>query len=146
MGEQIRALDGSITPLDPWKHRPEHPHRAGAICLVSGFPRALAWGPAFTSLRYDAWGPTRGSRHPPALGQPARAAWPEIGDVVSTLAVADDGVGLPAEFDLRRAGSLVVQLVGELAQPFRARVALRGAGGTTFTVTFNAGYGGGQQA
>jgi predicted ATPase len=57
------------------------------------------------------------------------------------LVVADDGVGLPADFDLGRGQSLGMQLVGDLAQQLGGTVALRREGGTTFTITFRSDHG-----
>jgi two-component sensor histidine kinase len=69
--------------------------------------------------------------HPPIQGRYA-------------LKVSDDGVGLPADFDLRRHGSLGLQLVTDLAHQLHGTVAVEGSGGTTFTISFVADPSGGQ--
>jgi PAS domain S-box-containing protein len=60
-----------------------------------------------------------------------------------TLAVADDGIGLPPELDIHRASSLGLQLVADLTQQLRGSLAVTRHGGTTFTITFDAGPSGG---
>jgi PAS domain S-box-containing protein len=50
------------------------------------------------------------------------------------LRVSDTGVGLPADFEARRGGSLGLQLVGDLAKQLQG--ALEVGPGPTFTVTF----------
>jgi PAS domain S-box-containing protein len=50
------------------------------------------------------------------------------------LSVSDTGVGLPADFEARRGGSLGLQLVGDLAKQLQG--ALEVGPGPTFTVTF----------
>jgi PAS domain S-box-containing protein len=55
-----------------------------------------------------------------------------------TLSVADDGVGLPADFEVSRPDSLGLQLVGDLAQQLRGTIAVNREGGTAFTITFEA--------
>jgi two-component sensor histidine kinase len=58
--------------------------------------------------------------------------------------VADDGIGLPADFDVHRADSLGLQLVADLTQQLRGTLAVRRDGGTTFTITFDVDPRGGQ--
>lgn len=52
--------------------------------------------------------------------------------------VADDGVGLPADLDERRAKSLGLQLVSDLARQLGGRLDIVAAQGATFRVTFPA--------
>ncbi len=52
------------------------------------------------------------------------------------LSVADDGVGLPVEFDTARARSLGMQLVTTLVSQLDGRLGIERQGGTTFRVTF----------
>lgn len=53
------------------------------------------------------------------------------------LIVADDGVGLPPAFDIRRARSMGLQLVGTLAKQLRAELVVRSEGGAAFQLTFD---------
>ncbi|WP_394836018.1 PAS domain S-box protein [Pendulispora rubella] len=52
------------------------------------------------------------------------------------LSVRDDGVGLPAGVDVRRAGSLGLQLVSTLAEQLEGTVTVHNDLGTTFELTF----------
>ncbi len=54
------------------------------------------------------------------------------------LSVRDDGIGLPAGTDLRKAGSLGLQLVSTLAEQLEGTVTLHNELGTTFELTFPA--------
>lgn len=57
-------------------------------------------------------------------------------DGVLRLTVRDDGVGLPADLDLRRLPSLGVELVFAFAEQLAARVEVTRAPGTCFTIEF----------
>ncbi|MBK5255868.1 MAG: hypothetical protein JJE39_07535 [Vicinamibacteria bacterium] len=50
------------------------------------------------------------------------------------LSVSDTGVGLPADFETRRGGSLGLQLVGDLAKQLQGTLEV--GPGPTFTITF----------
>jgi len=52
------------------------------------------------------------------------------------LTVSDDGVGLPAGFDLRRTASMGMQLVRTLATQLDAELTASGVGGSSFQLTF----------
>ena len=52
------------------------------------------------------------------------------------LCVRDNGVGLPAELDWQKAGSLGLRLVEMLAKQLRAVVDVKNDQGTQFTITF----------
>jgi two-component sensor histidine kinase len=52
------------------------------------------------------------------------------------LRVEDNGVGMPADVDLRRAHSLGLELVAILAQQLGGAVDIDRQGGTAFTITF----------
>lgn len=52
------------------------------------------------------------------------------------LAVADDGVGFPADTDFRDTPSFGMQLVNTLVEQLEGTIELRTGGGTTFTVRF----------
>jgi PAS domain S-box-containing protein len=54
------------------------------------------------------------------------------------LAVTDDGVGLPDQFDAGAAESLGLQLVSTLAQQLAAELRVEGKGGARFQLTFSA--------
>jgi predicted ATPase/two-component sensor histidine kinase/GAF domain-containing protein len=54
------------------------------------------------------------------------------------LAVTDNGVGLPADFDVARAASMGLQLVHDLTQQLQGTIAVQRGCGTSFTITFDA--------
>ena len=65
----------------------------------------------------------------------------DLGGGQYALVVSDDGVGLPADFDLGRGQSLGLQLVGDLSQQLGGTVAVSRESGTTFTITFRSDQG-----
>lgn len=69
-------------PVDAW---PQSLRSALSICLGSGFPIAIYWGPELGLIYNDEWSPILGSKHPWALGRPAHAVWPEIWDTIGPL-------------------------------------------------------------
>jgi two-component sensor histidine kinase len=60
------------------------------------------------------------------------------GDKQQLLVVGDNGIGLPADLDYHRAESLGLQLVDKLTQQLHGTIAVNRAGGTTFTITYDA--------
>ncbi|MDC0714823.1 ATP-binding protein [Stigmatella sp. ncwal1] len=85
MGERIRAMDWTGTPLGPVEHWPQSLRSALSICLGSSFPIALYWGPSFTLIYNDAWSPIAGRKHPHVLGRGGEEVWPEIWDTLQPL-------------------------------------------------------------
>ncbi|GAB3164848.1 ATP-binding protein [Telluribacter humicola] len=85
LGELIRSMDWSMTPLGEVDYWPQSLRSALSICLGSGFPIALYWGQELTLLYNDAWSPIPGKKHPWALGRPAREVWPELWDTIGPL-------------------------------------------------------------
>ncbi|MFY0583375.1 histidine kinase dimerization/phospho-acceptor domain-containing protein [Cystobacter fuscus] len=78
----MRALDWSKTPLGPIESWPQSLRSAISICLGSGFPINLYWGPEYVMLYNDGYAPIAGGKHPWALGKGGREVWPEIWDSV----------------------------------------------------------------
>ena len=54
------------------------------------------------------------------------------------VVVQDDGIGMPEDLNLTRAGSLGLDLVNTLIRQLRATVEIRRSGGTTFEIQFQA--------
>ena len=95
MGNRIRSLDWTTSPLG-LPHGWSQPLRSAlSICLHSSFPTAIYWGPELRLLYNDAWAPIPGERHPWALGQPAHEVWADIWNVVGPQfeAVVANGEG-----------------------------------------------------
>jgi signal transduction histidine kinase len=86
MGELIRSMDWSGTPLGPIEKWPQSLQTALSICLHSQFPILLWWGPEMVMLYNDAYRPILGStKHPQSLGQRGRECWPEIWDIIGPM-------------------------------------------------------------
>ncbi|HVZ72099.1 MAG TPA: ATP-binding protein [Polyangia bacterium] len=85
MGHRMRTTAWTDTPLGPVDGWPQSLRSALSICLGSGFPIAIYWGPALALLYNDAWSPIPGSKHPWALGREAREVWPEIWDTIGPM-------------------------------------------------------------
>ncbi len=65
--------------------------------------------------------------------------WVELSQVSSEdlrLCVRDDGIGIPTDFEARRAQSLGLQLVGDLVRQLRGRMETTSGAGSAFEVTF----------
>jgi two-component sensor histidine kinase len=54
------------------------------------------------------------------------------------LSVADDGDGLPGDFDVRKSKSLGMQLVSALVEQLDGKLEIARGGGVSFSVTFPA--------
>ncbi|MFN8475055.1 MAG: PAS domain S-box protein [Anaerolineae bacterium] len=85
MGELIREMDWSQTPLGPVATWPQSLRTTVSVCLSSRFPILLWWGPDLIMLYNDAYRPMLGTKHPRALGAPGREIWPEIWDIIGPM-------------------------------------------------------------
>lgn len=82
MAHRMRQLDWTASRLGPRDQWPPALRAPLDICLGSSFPIAIYWGDELCLLYNDAWSPILGSKHPWALGRPAREVWPEIWDTI----------------------------------------------------------------
>jgi signal transduction histidine kinase len=84
MGELIRSMDWTKTPLGPIESWPQSLRTTVSLCLASNFPISLAWGPRHVQIYNDGYWPICGEKHPHALGQDFSecwaSAWPVIGE------------------------------------------------------------------
>jgi hypothetical protein len=79
LGRAMADRDWSATPLGPPSTWPAGLRSAVRILLTSRFAMWMAWGPELTVLYNDAYQQnTLQSKHPWALGRPAREVWAEI--------------------------------------------------------------------
>ncbi|MFL5262824.1 MAG: ATP-binding protein, partial [Anaeromyxobacteraceae bacterium] len=85
MGALVREADWSRTPLGPADGWPQSLKTSLSICLDSGFPVLLWWGPDLLMLYNDAYRTIIGDKHPRSLGQPGRECWPEIWDTIGPM-------------------------------------------------------------
>ena len=80
IGDQIRQLDWSATPMGPIETWPATLRTTLGIMLSSSFPTFLAWGTELTLLYNDAYVPLLGKKAANALGRPWRDVWSELID------------------------------------------------------------------
>ncbi|MGA9528636.1 MAG: ATP-binding protein [Terriglobales bacterium] len=84
MGELIRSMDWTSTPLGPIASWPQSLRTTVSLCLGSNFPISLAWGPRHVQIYNDGYWPLCGEKHPHAMGQDFSvcwaSAWPVVGD------------------------------------------------------------------
>jgi signal transduction histidine kinase len=111
MGELIRSLDWSKTPLGPIESWPQSLRTALSICLSSQFPTVIYWGTDYAMLYNDGYAQILGTKHPWALGKPVREVWSEIWHINGPMLnqVLSSGVAAWAEdklLNLHRRGYL----------------------------------------
>jgi signal transduction histidine kinase len=82
---RCRALDWAATPLGPVEGWPQSLRTAVSVCLASGFPKLVMWGPELVQLYNDAFRSVLQAKHPAGLGQRARDCWPELWDMIGPM-------------------------------------------------------------
>ncbi|MFD1143402.1 ATP-binding protein [Larkinella insperata] len=84
MGQLIRSMDWSKTPLGPTSTWPQSLRTSVSLCLSSTFPILIAWGPETIQIYNDSYRPICGEKHPESMGQNFRICWetalPVVGD------------------------------------------------------------------
>ena len=113
MAGRIRTFDWAETPLGPVESWPPELGTAVDVMLGAGEAISIYWGPTHVLLYNDAWRAFIEGRHPAALGQPARAIFPEIWDTIGPrFAYVLDGNGAAFEREqrlpLKRDGELEI--------------------------------------
>lgn len=78
MGERMRAMDWTTSPLGPVAGWAPSLRSALSLCLGCGFPTAIYWGNDLALLYNDAWSRILAGKHPWALGRAGKEVWPEI--------------------------------------------------------------------
>jgi len=86
MGELMRSIDWSTTPLGPIRSWSQALRTMVGLVLRNKFPIVVWWGPRYVQFYNDAFGPILGDKHPNAMGQPGPECWAEIWDVVGPMA------------------------------------------------------------
>ena len=80
---RCRALDWAATPLGPVGTWPAALRAAARLCLDCARPMCVFGGPALVHVYNDAYAAAvASSRHPHALGRPAREVWADIWDQI----------------------------------------------------------------
>jgi PAS domain S-box-containing protein len=85
MGELMRSLDWSRTPLGAVETWSPAFRMMVRILLANRFPMVLWWGPRYCQLYNDPYRPMLGKKHPRSMGQPANECFAEIWDVIGPL-------------------------------------------------------------
>jgi len=83
MGQLIRSMDWSRTPLGARESWPQSLRTTINICLASDLPICIIWGPGLVQIYNDGYRVICGDKHPRSMGQNFpecwRDAWPVIG-------------------------------------------------------------------
>jgi len=101
MGELVRTLDWSGTPLGAQEQWPASLRTTVSIVLHSAFPMFLFWGKDDLTCFYnDAFRPSLGmaGKHP-AIGKPGKEVWPEIWEFIGPLIHKVMTTGEPVWFE-----------------------------------------------
>lgn len=85
LGERIRAMDWSATPLGPRERWPQSLRTVVCMLVESGFPMVLLWSREHRFLYNDAYRIVAAERHPWALGREVRDVWPETWEISRPL-------------------------------------------------------------
>ncbi len=86
MGRLMRAHDWAATPFGPVETWPQSLRTAISLMLASRFAMVIAWGPDFRFFYNDRYRPVLGaSKHPGALGTPAKEIFPEAWSQIGPL-------------------------------------------------------------
>ena len=75
MGELIRSMDWSKTPLGPLSDWPQSLRTSVSLCLSSTFPILVCWGPDDIQIYNDAYRPICGDLHPASMGGAFKVVW-----------------------------------------------------------------------
>ncbi len=86
MGELMRSIDWSATPLGPVDGWPQSLKTALSVLLHQRTAVFIFWGPEHVQFYNDAYRPILGtSKHPAAMGQRGRECWPEIWHIIEPM-------------------------------------------------------------
>ncbi len=85
MERLTRQHDWSSTALGAYGTWPQSLRTTVEIMLASGHAMCVMWGPDLTFLYNDAYAPFLGTRHPAALGKPAKVVWPDVWNDIEPL-------------------------------------------------------------
>jgi PAS domain S-box-containing protein len=88
MGALMRTLDWTQTPVGPVSSWPQSLKTAVRIILNSRYAMFVWWGRDLVNLYNDPYREFLGTKHPTALGRPARKVWGEIWDQIGPRADA----------------------------------------------------------
>ena len=82
MGNLMRSMEWSATPLGPVEGWPQSLRTTVSICLASDLPICVIWGPGLVQLYNDAYRVICGDKHPRSMGQHFSECWKEAWTVI----------------------------------------------------------------
>ena len=86
MGELIRSIDWSVTPIGNFEQWPQSLQAAVSIMLNNPVGMYIAWGTEYIQLYNDSYRPILGSsKHPHAMGISTRVTFQEIWDIIGPM-------------------------------------------------------------
>ncbi len=86
MGELIRSVEWSMTPVGMVETWPQSLRTAVSIMLNTHFPMYIAWGEEFTQFYNDGYRPILGStKHPAAMGRSTKFTFAEIWNIIGPM-------------------------------------------------------------
>lgn len=86
MGELIRSVNWSKTPVGSVETWPQSLRTAVSIMLNTHFPMYIAWGQEFTQFYNDGYRPILGStKHPAAMGRSTKFTFAEIWSIIGPM-------------------------------------------------------------
>jgi signal transduction histidine kinase/CheY-like chemotaxis protein len=86
MGELIRSVNWSKTPVGSVESWPQSLRTAVSIMLNTHFPMYIAWGQDFTQFYNDGYRPILGStKHPAAMGRSTKFTFAEIWNIIGPM-------------------------------------------------------------
>ncbi len=86
MARLVRSFDWANHPLGPPSSWPPTLRSILGVCLDSSFPIMIGWGPDLIQFYNDGYRQILGAtKHPQALGRPARHTWPEAWGTVGPM-------------------------------------------------------------
>ena len=95
----LRSVDWAQSPIGAMSTWSPVLRTMVGMCLSSGFPIVIHWGPELVAVYNDAFRSVLRGRHPAAFGRPAKDIWPEEWDRVGPrlLEVTQQGSTLQAD-------------------------------------------------
>jgi signal transduction histidine kinase/DNA-binding response OmpR family regulator len=93
MNRLMAAHDWSAGPLGSPGQWPAALRTAVGMCMNSGFPMMVWWGPELLGFYNDAFVPILGAKHPDALGRPGSRVWADVWPAIGGMVegVVDGG-------------------------------------------------------
>jgi signal transduction histidine kinase len=86
MGDMIRGIDWTLTPVGPVSTWPQSLRTSISIMLNAHFPMYIAWGSEFTQFYNDGYRPILGStKHPQAMGISTKLTFAEIWHIIGPM-------------------------------------------------------------